>query len=357
MGGDDASMNLPFTHLSPVLMAAQIGEAAVAPEWVHLVPAGQIATVDGRGPYSVADAEAVIAASFAETDQLPIDENHSTDLAAPNGLSAPARGWIKALQARADGIWGQVDWTGQGRRMVAGRSYRMISPVVLHDAKGVITRILRASLVNKPNLRGLVALNQETPVNLMEKLAAMLGLEATATEEQIMTAITAMKEKKAEGGDAPAMQAALTEIGTALGVQGDATAILAAAKAVKADNCGIVALQAELTTVSTQLNSLKAEGAKAAATAFVDGQIAKGRVGVKPLRDHYIARHMAGSADVEKEITALPILTGSGMEHLPPAAKDGEISLNAAQTATAKLLGIDPKAYAATLKSEQAEAL
>ncbi|MCD9150122.1 phage protease [Pseudophaeobacter sp. MA21411-1] len=31
---------------------------------------------------------------------------------APKGLPAPARGWITATQARNDGIWGRVEWTG-----------------------------------------------------------------------------------------------------------------------------------------------------------------------------------------------------------------------------------------------------
>lgn len=44
------------------------------------------------------------------------------------------------------------------------------------------------------------------------------------------------------------------------------------------------------------------------ATAFVDAHI--NRAGVKPPRDHYISRHMADAAAVEKELTALPVLSG-----------------------------------------------
>ena len=77
-----------------------------APAWVHLLPAGEIETIDRRGPYRIADAEKLIAAGFAATPRLPIDENHATDLAAPKGQPAPARGWITAMEAREDGIWG-----------------------------------------------------------------------------------------------------------------------------------------------------------------------------------------------------------------------------------------------------------
>ncbi|MGY6517055.1 phage protease, partial [Vibrio parahaemolyticus] len=76
------------------------------------------------------------------------------------GLSAPARGWIVALQARRDGIWGKVEWTPEGRKLVPG--YRGISPVIRHDKQsGRIDAILRASLTNTPNLSGLVTLHSE----------------------------------------------------------------------------------------------------------------------------------------------------------------------------------------------------
>lgn len=94
--------------ISIAMMAAQsLPDVAVAPEWIHLLPAGgkPIATRDGRGPYQFADAASLMADSLADFDRLPLDENHATDIAAPLGQSAPARGWIVALQARADGIW------------------------------------------------------------------------------------------------------------------------------------------------------------------------------------------------------------------------------------------------------------
>ena len=82
------------------------------PAWVHLTPAGNFRGRDGRGPFTV-DADAVVAAS---TVPAVIDEMHATDLQGPAGGSAPARGWIVELQARADGVWGRVDWTPRRRR-------------------------------------------------------------------------------------------------------------------------------------------------------------------------------------------------------------------------------------------------
>ncbi|WP_089257188.1 phage protease [Cereibacter sphaeroides] len=340
-------MTRTAAHLPPVLMAAMSEPASAAPDWVHLLPAGMIATADHRGPYHLSDAGQVITASFAEADRLPIDENHATDLAAPLGHPAPARGWIVEMQSREDGIWGRVEWTEAGRALVTDRAYRALSPVVLHDKGKTISRILRASLVNRPNLRGLAALNQETTMTLMERLAELLGLDAAATEDQILAAVSAMKEKPDT-----ALQSALSEIGTALGVAADQAAILTAARARAAGADQITALQSELTTVATELKTLKEVGARAAAESFVDGEIRRGRVGVKPLRDHYVAMHMADPARVEKELGALPVLGASGTVAVPPQAQAGEVSLNADQLAAARLIGIDPKAYAETLKAE-----
>uniref|UniRef100_A4WS39 Mu-like prophage I protein-like protein n=1 Tax=Cereibacter sphaeroides (strain ATCC 17025 / ATH 2.4.3) TaxID=349102 RepID=A4WS39_CERS5 len=333
--------------LPPVLMAATAFPAweGDVPEWVHLLPSGTVETADGRGPYTAPSLQAVIAASPVK---VPIDENHSIDIAAPLGLPSPARGYIVEMQARVDGIWGRVEWTGTGRALMADRAYFGISPVIVHDKAKRVLSIQRASLTNRPNLRGLAALNQETTMTLMERLAELLGLDAAATEDQVLAAVSKMKETPGT-----ALQSALTEIGTAMGVAADQAAILAAARARAAGTEQITALQSELASVATELRTLKEAGAQARAEAFVDGEIKRGRVGVKPLRDHYVAMHMADPARVEKELGALPVLGGTGtIQTAAPVLKDGEIALNADQVAAARLIGIDPKAYAETLKAE-----
>lgn len=323
-------------------------------EWVHLLPAGIITTQDGRGPYRVEDAERVIAESLQGAAKLPIDENHAIDLAAPRGEGSPARGWIVELQARADGIWGRVEWTEAGRQLIADRAYLALSPVIAHDTTKKVLGILRASLVNRPNLRGLTALHQEDPMSLMQRLAALLGFDDTATEDALIERVTSLHQQAPR---AVALQSQMAEIGTALGVPQDATVetILGAARrGVPGGSEVVVALQAELATVTTQLNEMRTDAAHARAEAFVDGEIKRGRVGVKPLREHYIAMHMADAARVEKELGALPILGASGTIGAPPAAaKDGEIALNAEQLAAARVLNVDPKTYAATLQAER----
>jgi len=344
--------------------ALTLPEDGKAPEWVHLLPTGEIRTIDGRGPYRVTDAAAVIAESLQSISGAVIDENHATDLAAPRGEAAPARAWIREFEARADGIWGKVDWTAAGARLVTSKAYRGLSPVIEYMPDGRVVAIRRASLVNRPNLRGLTALHSEEPtMTLLEKLAAALGLPAATTEEAAIAAVTTMHAARAE--TSTALQAALAPIAKAVGLAetADARAVLVgvqgvAAAAGQGTDQVVTALQAELATVTTQLNGLLGEGKKRAAETFVDAAIREGRVGVKPMRERYVAMHQVDPANVEALIAAMPVLGGGGqiVPATPPAA-NGEISLNAAEAQAAKLLGIDPKAMAATLKAEREAAL
>ncbi len=160
-------MSLRSTH------AATAG-AAPAPMWVHLLPAGNIRTTDGRGPYRLSDAQSVVVTSM-RVGKLVIDENHSTDLAVPEGRPAPACGWIVELQGRHDGIWGRVEWTRRGHAMMEDRQYSSISPVIQHRRDGTITAILRAGLTNAPNLVGLAALQAAQ----MTRAPTRAGLRST----------------------------------------------------------------------------------------------------------------------------------------------------------------------------------
>lgn len=330
--------------IGTALMAAQdLPAEAGVPEWIHLLPTAQgaIQTDDARGPYHVAAPGQLMAASLKPGDRLPVDENHATDLAAPQGLPAPARGWIVELQARENGIWGRVEWTEAGRALLADRAYRAISPVIAHTPAKAITRILRASLVNRPNFRGLAALNQETPMTLNERLIEKLGLQPGATEDAILAAVVPAADT--------ALQSALAEIGTALGVQGDAAAVVAAARLAGAGRDSMVALQAQVTQLQARLDA----EARRASEAYIDGEIRQGRIGLNAAtRDDMIALHQAQPAVAEKLIGQMPVAKPSTATATPPAAPD-TIALNAAQLEAARLLGVSPADYLKALQSEQ----
>lgn len=193
--------SLQSTNADPVLISGPMD--AERRQWVHLSPVGKIVTRDGRGPYRVDDAEAVIRISFqsANVDKLPIDYNHAIDLAAPRGGGSPAAGWISRMEARADGIWGHVEWTPSAAKAISEKEYRFLSPVLLHTPEGRVEAIARASLTNNPNLT-LTALNaaqkgasMETD-ELLRAMRTALGLEDGADGAAILASVNKLLESR-----------------------------------------------------------------------------------------------------------------------------------------------------------------
>ncbi len=86
MDADRVNISAPIpAALRRAAVGAAILPAGETPEWIELIPAGEFAGRDGRGPYRLTDAAAVIEASQAlRMDAgLPIDYDHATDFAAP----------------------------------------------------------------------------------------------------------------------------------------------------------------------------------------------------------------------------------------------------------------------------------
>ena len=297
-----------------------------APKWVHLLPAGEIYTVDGRGPYRAVSMQAVLARSMAG-DKLPIDECHSTDLAAPRGDPAPARGWVVALETREDGLWGEAEWTEEGEKLMRDKAYRGLSPAILHDAKKNVIAVLRASLTNTPNLKGLVALHsEEDPMDWKEKLIELLKLDSEADDEAVLSALLAKMESGGEGE--PALQSEQSVL----------------------ESAPYLALQAELTGATDKINALTEGASRKEAEAFVDGAIAAGHVGVKPSRDLYIDLHMEDPARAEKIIGATPKLKGE--THLGDVPKEtDESGLSESDRSVMALMGLSEDEYQESLKA------
>lgn len=319
---------------------ALTAEGGEAPEWIHLLPAGgKVTTVDGRGPYTVGDYHALMAASLPEGEKLVLDENHATDLAAPKGMPAPARGWIVELQFRdGSGVWGRVEWTEEGRKLAP--AYRGVSPAIAHRKDKSIVAIKRASLVNQPNLEGLTALHaEENEMDFKAKLIAALGLGEDADDEAILAAV-----KKALGGTETAVQSALAPIYETLGLDpgSDLRAAIVSLQASQgeAGDEVVTALQSELADVTTRLNTLQTAISLQAAESFVDGAIAEGRVGVKPLRDRYIAMHQKDPAGTEELIAAMPKVAGPSLQQQRPQG-NRTAELDEADTSVIALMGLD----------------
>lgn len=306
-------------EVAPVRMAAvalpEFEPGAEPPEWIDLLPApdaaGMMHTFDGRGPFRVDDMAALIEASMTGvgTDRPVIDENHNIDRPeAPNGR---ATGWIEAMEVRGGRLMARVSWTRFGRELIVDRLYRAISPVFMRQGNRIV-RILRASLVNNPNFRGLATLSSETEMELDVELAQLLGLPSGTPAAELMSVAAARLGGADDGAEREAMQA--------------------------------------------QIDDLRQARARDRATAVIDAAISAGRVGLAPSRrDRWIERHMREPEDVEADIAAMPQMTGE-MHQIAASPDDrGTKVLSASERDAARALGISDEAFIAERERMQKE--
>ncbi len=188
----------------PKLSLCKIDSGGDAPpDWIPLVPAGEVEALDGR-KFKNTDPEAVVKAFNKDPREIPIDWEHATEVKAPLGDKAPAAGWIIAMEVRNGAIWGQVEWTAEGGRSVSSREYRYISPAFyVQEKSDVVAEIISAGLTNRPAL-DMPQLSHHEPDHGTEdtmdpKLLAALGLPEDATIEQAIVAASHLNSHKAHG--------------------------------------------------------------------------------------------------------------------------------------------------------------
>ena len=299
-------------------------EGSKIPEKIQLLPAGDyVAGRDGRR-WTKRSAEAIAQKSNEYLPQHIIDENHATDLKAPKGEGSPAMGWFNNIRAGDDGsIWADAVWTARGKAALENQEYRYISPVFKVGQDGEIEVLMRAALTNSPNLE-LPALNStrtepaDNPVkeNAMNKeICAALGLAETATENDVLAAITALKTQA-----------------------NSAQTVDLAAYAPRADLAQMEAraVQAERALAEMNAAQLKAKAIAAVEKAVADRKIAPAS------KEAYIAMCATeeGLSNFSKIMESSPALIpagASGAAGTPPASSEAE--LNAEDETFCKAMG------------------
>lgn len=352
-----------------------------APEWVQLMTVGELVARDGRPSWHLKDPQRVIEqtrAQFGDQD-LPFDYDHQIDYAARGvGNQAKAAGWIKALEARPDGIWGRVEWTAAAAQAVAAKEYRYLSPVFDHtkDTREVLF-LRRAGLTNNPALTLTALSHQQTsevqvdPV--LKAFLEALGLKAETDQATALAHAKSLVEIRAALGiksDADAATAlahakALTgakavvdATAKKLGVTGDATdtAIAAAIDKVSTANGApdpakfvpIGAVKELQTTLASIQSTISADKAKVAVeTAMANGQITPA---MKSWAEGFATKDLDGFQDYLKAAPRLVQPSGLGGK-TALATADGELS--AEDTALCAQLNIKPEDFKATRLAEK----
>lgn len=181
-----------------VALSADAGGTVAAPEWIKIAPRGRITT---RTDKSYAFDPETLAARFNADDvRLPIDFEHATVHLAAKGERVDAIGWIEAMEARADGLYGRVEWLAAGKEALAARTHRYVSPTFHHDDAGGVTWLHSVALTTAPALSNMPALahaGKDAPTKpetgMTTKIAAALGLAETADETACLSAISTLK--------------------------------------------------------------------------------------------------------------------------------------------------------------------
>ena len=176
---------------------------------VQLIPAGTSPGRDGRGPYHLTDPAAVIEETrrYAGKTLLAIDYDHQTDRPGQRGADgrAPAAGWITGLRAATDGIYGRVEWTETATQLIAEKAYRYLSPVLLLTRAGVVKALVRAALVNNPNLdlKALCSAGGSMTEDFAGRLRRLVGLDGGADDAAVLARIEELTTEQATAASSP----------------------------------------------------------------------------------------------------------------------------------------------------------
>jgi len=344
-----------------------IADGGQAPEWVQLLPAGDVKPVDGRDPWTNRDPEQVIAASATALARMSIDYDHGTD----NGGSSRAAGWIKELKAKGPkgepGIWARVEWNEDGAKAVAAKEYRFLSPVFnFVKSTRQVTDVVRAALTNNPALvlKALASAqpnnnpNKETTLDL-KALAKLLGLPETATQADIEAAIKGLCDGQAAMA---AKKKGVCSVMSAAGLAEDfdkfddaaATAICTKIKTVPADVTELATLRAEHSTALARILELEGKAETQTAEQMVDAAIAAvkltpgQRVSALALCRHDPA---AFKALIEK---AVPVVV-PGKKDAPNGGGAQSGKLDEGQTAICRMTGVNPEDFVKNLPAKYEE--
>lgn len=174
------------------------------PEEIRILPLGHVNSQKGDFYVDDESVELIRKQFKGRGLDLPIDYEHQT----LKDIQAPAGGWIKDIYKGDDAVIAKVSWTDRAKEYLKNREYRYLSPVVItrrSDRK--VVALHSAALTNTPAIDGMFAIVNSMDVPDLEdafddkedeemdlkKLAALLGLPESATEDDVERAITAAR--------------------------------------------------------------------------------------------------------------------------------------------------------------------
>lgn len=188
------------TLQAQLLMA---GTDSAPPTEVRLLPAGTFSTTKGNFTFDAEAAKSVLAKAADWGNEYCFDMGHAMvqpPFGADPAAAERAYGWYKLkVNAAGELVTDGLRWTERGAEMLTKREVRYLSPTFRHD-KGRITEFINAGLTNLPATKRAPALVTSRNAHTTEEysmdptLLAALGLSKSATEAEVIAALSALKD-------------------------------------------------------------------------------------------------------------------------------------------------------------------
>ncbi|MEX3555877.1 MAG: phage protease [Burkholderia gladioli] len=337
----------------------------------QIFPMGAFRAEDGRPTecpawqLTPAIAQQLVATASQRTTPYCFDYDHQTLLAKENGKPAPASGWFRTLEVRADGVWAtDIEWTPAARQMIESHEYLYTSPVFGYDKKtGEVSSLFNAALTNVPAIDGMAAiaaanltaaLSLQSPSEvrmdeLLERLRYLLNLPLTATTDDIVAELDKVKAMIASGEGTAAASLSLVGYLTTLRQERD-TAVAAASKQTPTtgtpDPSKFVPMD-QFATMQNQVAALSRQIEDGTRAELLEAGLADGRI-LEPQKDYWSKQPLAALTaylDVAQPLAALSRTQTGGKE--PGGVATGR--LTAEQAAVCKRMGLDEATFAKSL--------
>jgi phage I-like protein len=303
----------------------------------------------------------------ARSTDIAIDYEHQILYSEKNGQPAPASGWVdpRSLEYREDGLYGTVTWTAKARAAIEEGpngeppEYRYLSPVFPYDANGVPLDLLHLALTNTPAIdegaaqlaaaRMAIAHDvtddaQEIDTVKREQLIATLGLATDATDEQIDTAIAALKAAQA---DADAYRKAL---GAKDGTKPEeAVAALKASSAAAAPDMSQYVPKAAHEEALAVLRTGVVANQEAELERLIQQGLEEGKIFGPAYADHLRSQGLAALKAHLEGAPSIAALKTTQTQGKPPEGIEtkGDGKLNETELAVCKAMGLTPEQYRA----------
>ncbi len=360
--------------LAASLLSAHVVDiSAASPDgiWIKLFSAGTFYGRDGRGPYNAGDETSLkriadMTRRYHGQTDIVIDYEHQSLKSQENGKPAPASGWIKEVEGRADGFYGRVEWTAAAAALIDAKEYRYLSPVYFHTKDGDILALQNVALTNSPNLdlgevsaHSIFSAANRTEVSMKQILAA-LELADGASESDVLIAINSLltsstaiavaagltKDAKSEA-IATAVQSAIADrkkIAIAAGQAENATIDQIVAAFQSAQTAGTVDPTkyvpiAQVQAMQADIKSLISRNADTDAETAVGEAIRDGKL-APSLREWGISLHKADPKAFADFTGKAPVLTSAQRASANPPTTSATVELDDAEVAVMRQMGL-----------------